>query len=81
MGNAKGLQKNTKVRQFWRNKQIETKDLTKSDGSLEVTIPEKLLALHVEYLRNTALRVQIQENRLTCQEIQEWAKESWEGMK
>ena len=49
--------------------------------TLEINIPEKLLAPHVDFLRNTTLRVQILENGLTRQEIQDWTKENWKGMK
>ena len=49
--------------------------------TLEINIPEKLLAPHVDFLRNTALRVQILDNGLSRQEIQDWTKENWKGMK
>ena len=49
--------------------------------TVEINIPEKLLALHVDFLRNTTLRVQILENGLSRQEIQDWTKEIWKVMK
>ena len=49
--------------------------------TLEINILEKILAPHVDFLRNTTLRVQILENGLSRQEIQDWTKEKWKGMK
>ena len=74
-----------KPKTIWRKKLSENivhvdsgcKDLV----VMEITIPERLISPHVEFLRKIALRVQIQTHNLSKKDIQAWIFSNWLGTK